>query len=163
MNRPLRKPGCDHSGAGAERPDVGRDIGVRAHGVDDDRDDNVFTRVAKDVESEFVIGSAPLAEIDGVAGGQVEDLQIVGRGFGGGFLGLRHPRRLRFYFARRDIRGTRNHIWTPQRLNEGIARALRFEGGFLLRGEGAGQFALVDLVARWIDRFRGRGPRARLR
>lgn len=59
------KVGLRGSGARAERADVGRDIGIRAYGVDDDGFNNVFARESKDVESEFAIGSSPLTEIIG--------------------------------------------------------------------------------------------------
>ena len=81
------------------------DIGVGADGVDQDGLDDVFAGVTVDVEGEFVIGAAPLAQIDGMAGGDVEDVEIVGGGIAVG-AGRRGPfRRGRFGFGSGNIDG----------------------------------------------------------
>lgn len=65
--------------AGAEDTHIMGDIGIGADGVDEDRLDDVLAGISKDVEGEFVIGSAPLAEIDWLASGDFEDMEVVGR------------------------------------------------------------------------------------
>ena len=65
--------------AGAENADVMGDIGIGADGVDENRLDDVFAGVSEDVEGEFVIGTAPLAQVNRVAGGDFEDMEVVVR------------------------------------------------------------------------------------
>src|SRR5437588_943766 len=73
------KVGNGSARASAADADVMGDVGVGADGVDHYGLDNVFAGVTVDVESEFIIGAAPLTEIDRVTGGDVEDLEIFRR------------------------------------------------------------------------------------
>ena len=79
---------------GPENADVAGNIGVGANRVDDDGFDNVFAGVTVDVEGEFVIGPAPLTQINCMAGGDVKDLEIFARRFAIRFGSLRDFRYL---------------------------------------------------------------------
>jgi len=72
-----------------EDANVVGDISVGADGVDDDRFDNVFAGVTVDVKGEFVIGTAPLTQVNWMAGGDVKDLEVFRSGFAIRFGGLR--------------------------------------------------------------------------
>ena len=67
--------------AGAEDTDVMGDVGIGADGVDHDRLDDVFAGVTVNVEGELVVGAAPLAQVNRMAGRNLEDVKIVGGGF----------------------------------------------------------------------------------
>ena len=63
-----------------EHANVVGDISVGADGVDDDGFDNIFAGVTVDVKGEFVIGTAPLTEVNWMAGGDVKDLEVFALG-----------------------------------------------------------------------------------
>src|SRR4051812_5707060 len=56
---------------GRQNTNVIRDVGISADGIDLDRFNDVLACIAVNVESEFIIGTAPFAEINRMAGSDI--------------------------------------------------------------------------------------------
>src|ERR1044071_643354 len=95
--------GDSGAGTGREDADIMGDVSVGADWIYDYGLDDVFAGETVDVESELVVGAAPLAEIDRMSGGDVEDLEIFPRRLAVGFESGRGFGRRCLGFGRGDV------------------------------------------------------------